>query len=136
MDNIGSLCRIRISPADNIDSAGNIISADSLSDIPFITDTAHRKCSRKEDKNGTYYNLEIECSVARTDIAECILSELPERFVLVTTDNNNVTRVEGTLEEPVHYAADFDSGEKFESLNHCKFKFTRKLRRLPPVITL
>lgn len=135
MDNIGSLYRIQISPADNIDSAGNIISTDSLSDIPFTMDTARRKCSRKEDKNGIYYDIEIECSIARTDTAEYILSELPERFVLVTTDNNNIIRIEGTPEEPLHYTSELDSGEKFESLNRCKLKFTRKLRRPSPIVT-
>lgn len=135
MDNIGSLHRIRISPADNIDSVGNIISTDNLKDIPFIIDTARRKCSRKEDKNGIYYDLEIECSVARTDTAEYILSELPERFVLITTDNNNIIRLDGTPEEPLHYTAELDSGEKFESLNYCKFKFNRKLRRPSLIIT-
>lgn len=136
MDNIGSLCRIQISPADNITLSGDIISKDYLYDIPFSQDSAHRKCSRKEDKNGIYYDLEIECTVARTDIAEYILSKLPERFVLITTDNNNIIRLEGTREEPLHNTTELDSGEKFESLNHGKFKFTRKLRRLPPRITL
>lgn len=132
MDNTGGLRRIWVCPADCLDGDGRIADRAKMVDIPFVEDTASRKCVRKHDKTGVYYEVTVVCRLARSE-RDGIAERFPVDYVLVTTDWNGVTRVDGTADEPMHFEAESDTGEKFEDLNGVDFKFSRKLR-LPSAV--
>ena len=57
MDNTGGLVKIYVCPVSNISDSGQIIDQERLIQVNFILDSAKRKCTRKDDKNGEYYDL-------------------------------------------------------------------------------
>ena len=87
-------------------------------------------------KNGEYYDLKIECTVARSDKDNFYTELLLNNFVVITSDSNNITRIDGTRNEPLRYEIESDTGEEFEDLNCVKLEFSRKLRFPSPLISL
>ena len=135
MDNIGGLNKIYICPLTALDDNGQITDKSKLQPIPFSTDTAKRQYSRKQDKNGIYYEIDITCKIPHSH-NEDIVNSFPAQFAIITTDNNNITRLDGNTDEPIHYEQSSDTGEEFEDLNHIELKFSRKLRQPSSRITL
>jgi len=135
MDNTGGLVKIYVCPVSNISDSGQIIDQERLIQVNFILDSAKRKCTRKDDKNGEYY-LKIECTVARSDKDNFYTELLLNNFVVITSDSNNITRIDGTRNEPLRYEIESDTGEEFEDLNCVKLEFSRKLRFPSPLISL
>lgn len=133
-DNIGGLYRIYVCPVRNLTAEGGIVSADKLLSVPFIVDTGERKCFRKEDKNGVYYDLSVTCTVVRSDGGEQLAETFPDNYILITMDYNGVTRMDGNADEPIRCETESETGEKFEDLSCVKLKFSRKLRRLTTCI--
>ena len=131
MDNTGGLVKIYVCPVSNISDSGQIIDQERLIQVNFILDSAKRKCTRKDDKNGEYYDLKIECTVARSDKDNFYTELLLNNF-----DSNNITRIDGTRNEPLRYEIESDTGEEFEDLNCVKLEFSRKLRFPSPLISL
>ena len=136
MDNTGGLVKIYVCPVSNISDSGQIIDQERLIQVNFILDSAKRKCTRKDDKNGEYYDLKIECTVARSDKDNFYTELLLNNFVVITSDSNNITRIDGTRNEPLRYQIESDTGEEFEDLNCVKLEFSRKLRFPSPLISL
>ena len=136
MDNVGGLVKIYVCPVSNISDSGQIIDQERLVPVNFILDSAKRKCTRKDGKNGEYYDLKIECTVARSDKDNFYIGLLLNNFAVITTDSNNITRLDGTRNEPIRYEIESDTGEEFEDLNCVKLEFSRKLRFPSPVISL
>lgn len=136
MDNTGGLVKIYVCPVSNISDSGQIIDRERLVPVNFILDSAKRKCTRKMDKTGEYYDLKIECIVARSDNDNYYAELLLNNFVVITTDSNNITRIDGTRDEPLRYEIESDTGKKFEDLNCINLEFSRKLRFPSPIISL
>ena len=136
MDNTGGLVKIYVCPVSNISDSGQIIDQERLIQVNFILDSAKRKCTRKDDTNGEYYDIKIECTVARSDIDNFYTELLLNNFVVITSDSNNITRIDGTRNEPLRYEIESDTGEEFEDLNCVKLEFSRKLRFPSPLISL
>ena len=136
MDNTGGLVKIYVCPVSNISDSGQIIDQERLIQVNFILDSAKRKCTRKDDKNGEYYDLKIEYTVARSDKDNFYTELLLNNFVVITSDSNNITRIDGTRNEPLRYEIESDTGEEFEDLNCVKLEFSRKLRFPSPLISL
>ena len=136
MDNVGGLAKLYICPVGNLTVGGTIVDQAKLIPIPFIPDTGSRKCTRKMDKTGEYYDLTIECTIARADSDALIRDVLPIDFAAVSVDGNGVARLDGNYREPIKYEYESDSGEKFEDLSGVHFKFSRKLRFSSPIVTL
>lgn len=136
MNNVGGLSRIYICGIDNLSPDGKIIAKEKLIPVLFTEDTGRRKSVRKEDKNGVYYDLSIECTVAGS--ARCVeLSEtLLAEFALITTDYNDISRLDGNQDEPLRYEVESNTGEEFKDFSCVKLKFSRKLRFHSPVIIL
>lgn len=128
MDNLGGLNKIYICPLTALNDNGQITDKSKLQPIPFSTDTAKREHSRKNDKNGIYYEVDITCKIPRSH-CEDIISSFPTKFAIITTDNNDITRLDGSIDEPIHYEQSSDTGESFEDLSHIELKFSRKLRQ-------
>ena len=133
MDNTGGLVKIYVCPVSNISDSGQIIDQERLIQVNFILDSAKRKCTRKD---GEYYDLKIECTVARSDKDNFYTELLLNNFVVITSDSNNITRIDGTRNEPLRYEIESDTGEEFEDLNCVKLEFSRKLRFPSPLISL
>ena len=127
MDNTGGLVKIYVCPVSNISDSGQIIDQERLIQVNFILDSA---------KNGEYYDLKIECTVARSDKDNFYTELLLNNFVVITSDSNNITRIDGTRNEPLRYEIESDTGEEFEDLNCVKLEFSRKLRFPSPLISL
>lgn len=136
MDNIGGIARLYICPVANLTVGGNIADVNQLLPIHFSQDTGIRKCTRKADKTGEYYDLSVECVVPRSDSDTLLADILPVDFAVVSVDANGVVRLDGNREEPLRYECESNTGEKFEDLNCVRLKFSRKLRFPSPVITL
>ncbi|MEG2228177.1 MAG: hypothetical protein RRY39_06730 [Odoribacter sp.] len=136
MNNIGGLSRICICPFSNLSTDGTILSTNELIPLFFTDDTGSRKCSRKEDKNGIYYDISIECLIARSDTDLKLIDSFPLEFAIVTTDNNLVSRLDGSSEEPFRLEMESDTGVEFKDFNSIKLKFSRKLRFFSPVVIL
>ena len=120
MDNVGGLVKIYVCPVSNISDSGQIIDQERLVPVNFILDSAKR----------------IECTVARSDKDNFYIGLLLNNFAVITTDSNNITRLDGTRNEPLRYEIESDTGEEFEDLNCVKLEFSRKLRFPSPVISL
>lgn len=134
MNNTGGLNKIFVCPISNLTSDSKVKSPDHLINIPFIPDTAERVCTRKEDKTGIYHELSIKCKIARSDKAESLVTSFPANYILITIDTNNVNRIEGNREEPLHHEYESKTGTDFSDLNHAELKFSRKLRLSPTIL--
>ena len=73
---------------------------------------------------------------ARSDKDNFYIGLLLNNFAVITTDSNNITRLDGTRNEPLRYEIESDTGEEFEDLNCVKLEFSRKLRFPSPLISL
>lgn len=136
MDNVGGLAKLYVCPVGNLTANGNIADNNKLVLVNFIVDTGSRKCVRKSDKNGEFYDLTVKCVVASAD-SDCLFDRVfPVDFVLVCVDGNGVARLDGNRAEPIRYETESDTGEKFEDLSCVELKFSRKLRFASPLITL
>lgn len=136
MDNIGGLQILYICYTSNLSDDGNIIDQDELINIPFTSDTGERKCVRKCDKNGEFYELKIKCIVAFSDTDNYYAEILQNNFVIISIDGNGKVRIDGNRDEPLRYEIESMTGEKFEDLNSVSLEFSRKLRFPSPLITL
>lgn len=136
MDNVGGLVKLYICLTSNLSDTDMLIDKSELIEIPFTSDTGERKCTRKSDKNGEYYELKITCVVPRSDADNHYAEILQNNFAIISVDSNGITRLDGNKNEPLRYEIESDTGKKFEDLNSVNLEFSRKLRFPSPVIVL
>lgn len=136
MDNVGGLAKLYVCPIGNLTVGGGVADVAKLVEIRFIEDTGVRKCVRKSDKNGEFYDLTVECVVASADVEAVLMNLFRVDFALVCVSANGGVRLDGSRSEPMHYEYESNTGEKFEDLSCVELKFSRKLRFASPVITL
>lgn len=127
MDNVGGLYRIFVCPVGNLTDTGQVTDKAKLIPVVFTEGTGERKCTRKSDKTGVYYDLVVTCIVPRSEKGEQLAESFPVEFVLVTIDNNGVTRLDGSADEPISVETESETGEDFKDLNAVTLKFTRRL---------
>ncbi len=136
MDNTGGLVKLYICLTSNLSDADTLIDKAELINIPFTSDTGERKCTRKSDKNGEYYELKIKCVVARSDMDNYYADVLQNNFAVISVDSNGIARLDGNRNEPLRYEIESDTGKKFEDFSSVSLEFSRKLRFPSPVIIL
>lgn len=127
MDNVGGLRRISVVDVDCLEAGGVIKETVKLIDVPFIQESGRRKCVRKQDKTGVFYEVTIKCRLARSE-RDSLVDRFPEYYAVVTTDNNGVIIVDGSPDEPMRCETDSDTGEEFSDLNNVELQFNRKFR--------
>jgi hypothetical protein len=123
-DNIGSLREIKLAVAKQLTSINPITfkSGFGWDDIDFLPESGSNKDDSKDTANGTEYTYSLVFAFNRQNTAlfNAFKKYLGQFGVLQFTDNNDFTRIIGTIANPVTITHSADTGQQYSSLNYYK----------------
>ncbi|MGJ3236429.1 hypothetical protein [Marivirga sp.] len=95
--------------------------------------TLNFKENQKTDRNGTVFAPVLEGSLPKItpELREKINAMYGKDFLLVYHDFNNYRWLVGSLESPLKFFADLETGDRPDSRNHFPFSFESPITRNP-----
>lgn len=121
-DNVASLSALSLAPAYAFTSLNPVtfVAGYDWTDIDFLEESAQLTDESADSDNGVQftYNLSFAFNKKRPDLIASAAPYLGTVAIAKVTDNNGFTQIIGTLQSPITFKQNNDSGKVYSDMNN------------------